>query len=95
MQIRSFSALGVLPLAAVSALGASSSSSTAPLPMILGSTPAWRDGVAVTTDYTANFECRNPPSANSASQCEIGADPNGTHITGGIPTNLSLRFKVR
>ncbi len=39
---------------------------------ILGSTPGWFDGDVVTFDYTAQFECKNPPSAGSLSHCELG-----------------------
>ncbi|MGH7626836.1 MAG: hypothetical protein ACREOJ_16160 [Gemmatimonadaceae bacterium] len=73
MQIHPFSVRAGLPLAVLLALCACSSSSTAPQPVILGSTPAWLDGNTVTIDYTANFACKTPPSASSASQCEIGA----------------------
>lgn len=45
---------------------------------ILGSTPGWFNGDVVTFDYTAPFQCTNPPSAGSASHCELGAEPDSS-----------------
>jgi hypothetical protein len=67
----------VLPLAMAALLAAcgddSVSNSVAPN-TILGSTPAWFNGDVVQLDYTANFECKNPPSAGSVFGCELGDD---------------------
>ena len=49
-----------------------SSNSVAPANAILGSTPAWFNGDVVQLDYTAPFECKNPPTAGSLSGCELG-----------------------
>src|SRR6185437_14373286 len=45
---------------------------------ILGSTPGWFNGDVVTFDYTAPFQCTNPPSAGSVSHCELGEEPDST-----------------
>jgi hypothetical protein len=60
--------------AGVVACGGDSSNAVAPgtSPGILGSTPSWFDGDVVTLDYTAPFQCKNPPSAGSVSGCELG-----------------------
>jgi len=67
-------------VAAVVIVGCSndSTNSVGPLPQpladSLGSTPAWFNGDVVQLDYTAQFQCKNPPSAGSTSGCELGAD---------------------
>ena len=59
---------------------------TSPLPLtVLGSTISWFDGDEVQLDYTRQFECKMPPSAGSATGCEMGADAqtsptNGTSV---------------
>ncbi|MFI5229318.1 MAG: hypothetical protein ACHQWU_09635 [Gemmatimonadales bacterium] len=61
--------------AALAACGSDSNNSVAPLPGgVLGSTPGWFNGDVVEFDYTAQFECKNPPAAGSTSGCELGAD---------------------
>lgn len=66
----------IIALVALAACGSDSNNVVAPLPgTVLGSTPGWFNGDVVQFDYTAPFECKNPPSAGSASGCEMGAEP--------------------
>lgn len=58
--------------AGVVACGDNGNNSVEPLGNVLGSTPGWFNGDVVTFDYTAQFQCNNPPSAGSASGCELG-----------------------
>jgi hypothetical protein len=70
--------------AAVTATGCSdSNSSTGPSTHVDGTTPAWFNGQVVQLDYTRDFECKMPPAAGSASQCEIGADAITAPASGG------------
>jgi hypothetical protein len=65
----------VVALAAgLMACGSDNSNSVAPVSpgTVLGSTPGWFNGDVVTFDYTAPFQCTNPPSAGSVSHCEVG-----------------------
>jgi hypothetical protein len=65
----------ILPLAAAAlfvACDKSVTNSVSPATNVLGSTPSWFDGDVVQLDYTAQFECKNPPAAGSASGCEMG-----------------------
>ena len=72
--MRKHSAAVVLASLLTIALGACSDSSntTAPSTQILGSTPGWFNGDVVQFDYTAQFQCKNPPTAGSVSGCETG-----------------------
>jgi hypothetical protein len=70
----------VLPfsIAVTALLAACGDSTTSPVSAantILGSTPSWFNGDVVQLDYTAQFQCTNPPSAGSASACEMGDGP--------------------
>jgi hypothetical protein len=68
--------LVVTVAAALAACGSDSNNSVAPLPgTVLGSTPGWFNGDVVQFDYTAQFECKNPPAAGSTSGCEMGDEP--------------------
>jgi hypothetical protein len=68
--------LSILPLALASLLAAcdNSNNPVSPNTTVLGSTPGWFNGDEVQFDYTAQFECKNPPTAGSVSGCELGAD---------------------
>jgi hypothetical protein len=72
---------------AIAAAGCSdSNSSTGPSTHVDGTTPAWFNGQEVQLDYTRDFECRMPPTAASASRCEIGADATiAPASSGAIP----------
>jgi hypothetical protein len=75
MRIHSSALLFGTLLSATLALAACSDndSPTALKPsQILGSTPSWFNGDVVQLDYTANFQCKNPPTAGSVSGCEMG-----------------------
>ena len=50
-----------------------------------GSTASWYDGQVVQLDYTQPFQCKNPPTAQSASGCEVGAQAVTPPDTGSIP----------
>lgn len=68
--------IGVAGCGKDSTTSPSSSASPSPSPAaVLGSTPSWFDGDEVTLDYTKQFECKSPPSAASASSCEMGDEP--------------------
>ncbi len=74
-----------LAIVVVGIIGCGSTDTTAPSPTVLGSTTSWFEGDEVTLDYTKQFECKIPPSAGSASTCEMGAEArtqptNGTAI---------------
>jgi hypothetical protein len=65
----------ILPLALATLFVAcdnSATNSVSPNTNVLGSTPSWFNGDVVQLDYTAQFECKNPPAAGSASGCEMG-----------------------
>jgi hypothetical protein len=66
----------ILPLVVASLLVAcgddSATNAVSPSTTVLGSTPSWFDGDVVQLDYTAPFECKNPPAAGSVSGCELG-----------------------
>jgi len=65
----------IVTIVALAGCGSDSTNSVSPLPgTVLGSTPGWFNGDVVQFDYTAPFECKNPPSAGSASGCEMGED---------------------
>jgi hypothetical protein len=66
-----------LPLALASLLAAcdNSNNPVSPNTTVLGSTPGWFNGDVVQFDYTAQFECKNPPTAGSTSGCELGEEP--------------------
>jgi hypothetical protein len=67
-RLRNLLALAVTIGAAVACKDSTSPSS----PAVLGSTPGWFNGDVVQFDYTQQFECKNPPTAGSASGCELG-----------------------
>jgi hypothetical protein len=67
----------IVPLAIAALLAACDNSvtnSVSPSTTVLGSTPSWFNGDVVQLDYTAPFECKNPPAAGSVSHCEMGDD---------------------
>lgn len=74
--MRTYSLTAALAACLVVALGACSDKNNAVAPIqsntIIGSTPGWFNGDVVQFDYTADFQCKNPPSAGSASGCEMG-----------------------
>lgn len=75
MQIRSWTGPILVALAAgIAACGSDNSNTVGPVSPggVIGSTPGWFDGDVVTFDYTAPFQCKNPPSAGSVSGCEMG-----------------------
>ncbi|HXT14164.1 MAG TPA: hypothetical protein VN706_00955 [Gemmatimonadaceae bacterium] len=74
MHRQVFTALAVTGAALALAACGSDNNAVAPVApgTILGSTPGWFDGDVVTFDYTAPFQCKNPPSAGSVSGCELG-----------------------
>jgi hypothetical protein len=75
--MRHWSWIGSVAIAAAGIISCSNddspSSPSSPSPAVLGSTPSWFDGDEVTLDYTKPFECKTPPSAASATSCELGA----------------------
>src|SRR6185312_5988696 len=74
--MRKYSSTAVLAAFLAIAATACSDKSNVVAPLqpgnILGSTPSWFNGDVVQLDYTAEFECKNPPAAGSASGCEMG-----------------------
>jgi hypothetical protein len=71
-----------LAIAVVGIIGCGSTNSTSPSPTVLGSTTSWFEGDEVTLDYTKQFECKMPPSAASATGCEMGADAQTVPVIG-------------
>jgi hypothetical protein len=69
-------------IAVVGIIGCGSTDTTAPSPTVLGSTTSWFEGDEVTLDYTKQFECTMPPSAASATGCEMGADAETVPVVG-------------
>lgn len=71
-----------LAIALVGIIGCGSTDTTSPSPTVLGSTTSWFEGDEVTLDYTKQFECKMPPSAASATGCEMGADAQTVPVIG-------------
>ena len=80
--MRHSSLVASLAIAVVGIIGCGSTDTTAPNPIVLGSTTSWFEGDEVQLDYTRQFECKMPPSAGSVSGCEMGAEAQ-TSPTGG------------
>jgi hypothetical protein len=69
MHNRSFTLAVAIVAATVAACGDTTSPTS---PTVLGSTPSWFDGDVVQLDLSADFQCKNPPTAGSVSGCEMG-----------------------
>jgi hypothetical protein len=67
--------LGTLLTIALAACSDSDNATGLKPSQIIGSTPSWFDGDVVQLDYTADFQCKNPPAAGSVSGCEMGEEP--------------------
>lgn len=63
-----------LAIAAVGIIGCGKDTTAPSSPTVLGSTTSWFEGDEVQLDYTKQFECKMPPSAASATGCEMGAE---------------------
>ena len=80
--MRHSSLVASLAIALVGIIGCGNTDTAAPNPIVLGTTTSWFEGDEVQLDYTRQFECKMPPSAGSASGCEMGAEAQ-TSPTGG------------
>ena len=63
-----------LAIAVIGIIGCGKDATAPSSPMVLGSTISWFEGDEVQLDYTKQFECKMPPSAASATGCEMGAE---------------------
>jgi hypothetical protein len=80
--VRHSSLVTSLAIAVIGIIGCGKDTTAPSSPTVLGSTISWFEGDEVHLDYTKQFECKMPPSAGSASGCEMGADAQTTPTNG-------------